>query len=160
MSGDVVIYKDIDDLTSSASDIVRVEVLGSRVRRINTTLPPSTQRNREIVTIHRLRIMEVFKGSEEPGAIMEVMQLGRISRRQHANYGLIDFETGEDLILFMESFNDGLPAVLLTTHQAVYRVATSDDGYIEIEGYFDFSPFTLTMEDLERIADEYFGRNP
>jgi len=159
--GDIWIYRNIEELSSQATDIVRVEVLGSRVRRISTALPPSSFREREIVTIHRLRVIEVFKGSEESGSVMEVMQPGRINRRQTENYGLYDFATGEDLILFMYSFDyDRLPAVLLTLHQAVYRVVSSDDGSVEIENYSEFNNFTLTMQDLERIADEYFGRYP
>jgi len=158
-NGDVVIHRDIEELASSATDIVWVEVLGSRVRRISTTLPPS-RRNREIHTVHRLRVIEVFKGSEEVGATIEVMQLGRTARHNPVNYSLMDFNTGEELILFMTSFNDGLPAVLLTEHQAVYRVVISVDDSVEVENYSKWNNLMLTMEDLERIADGYFGSYP
>jgi len=157
-SGDMWIYRDIEELSSRATDIVRVEVLGSRVRWISTALPPS-RRDREDHVVHRLRVIEVFKGGAEPGAVMEVMQPGPITRRL-TGLDAYNFARGEDLILFMRSFDDGLPAVLLTLHQAVYRVVTSDDSSIEVENYCEFNDLILTMEDLQRIADEYFGRNP
>jgi len=163
-SGDYLIYRDIDELVSDATDIIRVEILDSRVEMILTLLPPflpgiDLSDEYEICTVHRIRVIDVFKGSQEPGAIMEVMQLGgSLGRYTLVNDSFIDFAIGDELILFMYTFDDELPDVLLTPHQAVYRVVSSADGSIEIENFCQFNLLTLTISDLEHIADVYFDR--
>jgi len=164
--GDVWEFLDVAELASVSTDIVRVEVLDSREEWIITLLPPfppdiNLSDEYELCTVHRLRVIEVFKGSEESGAIMEVMQLGGLSnRRSFMSDSFVDFAIGDDLILFMESFGYERPAVLLTPHQSVYRVITSVDGSLNIENFCESNDFILTMEELKRIADEYFGRYP
>jgi len=123
-----VSYDSIDELASSATDVLRVEILGSRVELVNTMLPPfdpdeDISAGYEIHTIHEIRILEVFKGDAEVGGIMEVMQLGgTLDGTRLVNMDFIEFVYGDDLIVFLRTYDVvGLPSVLLTPDESVYR---------------------------------------
>ena len=127
-SADYIAHLNVDELAHRATDIVRVEVLDSRVEMINTMLPPFDEgedisAGYEIHTVNRLRVLEVFKGNAEPETVMEVMQLGgQLNNEYLINNSLIQFSYGDDLILFMRTFDvEGLPSILLTPNEAVYR---------------------------------------
>ncbi|MCL2361806.1 MAG: BspA family leucine-rich repeat surface protein [Defluviitaleaceae bacterium] len=163
-SGDYYSYIGIDELASDATHVVRVEVLDERVQRTNTWVgspqgwPDDIPFDPyEITTVNRLRVLEVFKGDVETGDIMEVMQLGgRMGFTNLVNDRLFPLPIGNEVVLFMRSaFVQGRPAVLISPCQSIYRVAA--DGTFESLGVNSEYHITLTVNDLERIAEEFGG---
>ena len=166
---DYPIYTDLNDLASRAEDIVKVEVLDERVGLINVLLPSpydtEIQEMYEIHTIHRLRVLEVFKGDTEIGEIIEVRQSGG----QYGNINLIHpyripLVSGDEVIVFLA--NPGLrfgiqkPSLLLNPFQSVYRLAPlNEDSRLrseseELESVADTRfNLTLTLDDLARITE-------
>jgi len=139
-SGDFAVYQNVDEMTSGATDIVRAIILDERVEELNILLPPPGGPNdwylsrREdfyrIHTIHRIEILEVFRGDAQTGDIMEIAQMGgRIGLSSYRNQNRLDFITGDDVILFMrtfrESHGDYGPAVLLAGGQGVFHATSS-----------------------------------
>ena len=159
--GDYPSFESIDELFVHATEIVRVEILDERVERQRTSLPPQTDAEKEalgeyeyvssyeIVTIHRLRVLQTFQGDAYAGQIIEVMQLGgRLDNEEVINEDKVQFVLGENLILFMISWRhiDGGPSTLLTPTQAVYHIG--EDGEPEsLPG----NNLILTMSDLDQI---------
>ena len=138
--GDYVVYQSIDEMASTATDIVRVVALGQRLSIRTTLLPPPSGpdnrtladriRNSELQTIRRFRVLEVFKGDTQTGDIIEVAQSVRFMSRPRSNR--ISFSRGDDLILFMRTFyaSHGCsgPGILLSAYQSVFRVTPSNAG--------------------------------
>ena len=182
VKGQYAFYPDVDSLARRATDIIRVEVLDSRVELVNILLPPFDPDEDisvwyDIHTVYRLRVIEVFKGNMEPGMVTEVMQTGGLLDNIHLiNYDFLEFIYGDDLVLFIYTFDDGYPDVLLNPHQSVYltkflhMTIASDIGETEsiielyradllladdvIESFSHYNNITLTVGDLMRIYEE------
>ena len=164
-SGDYVAFSNIGELAFFATDVVRVEVLDERVQLTNTWLgspqggpynePTNVWHNPyEITTVNNLLVLEVFKGNMNVGDVAEVMQLGgRLGLVNLNNKQRIALPINGELILFMRSFDDGLPAVLLNPLQSIYHVIS--EGVFQ-SNFTDDSPYslelTLTLDDLQRVA--------
>ncbi|MCL2368770.1 MAG: hypothetical protein FWC72_07215 [Oscillospiraceae bacterium] len=95
----------------------------------------------EVNIVNRLRVIEVFHGETQPGDLIEVSQ-SRFGER----YNWHQFRRGDDLVLFLRTFDD-FPAVLLTPYYSVYR-------WPSLESAHPWNPITLTIEELNRISEE------
>ncbi|MCL2400996.1 MAG: hypothetical protein FWC91_14800 [Defluviitaleaceae bacterium] len=168
ISADYPVYSSLEDLTLLAMDIVRVEVLDERVEVINVLLPSpynyEGQTSYDILTIHRLRVLEVFKGDTKPGDIIEIMQEGGKYGNVHVIHPYrILFAEGDDVVLFLANraidFDIHIPSVLLSPFQAAYNFTpSSTDARLrnasdELESIFPYNDLILTLNDLARISE-------
>ena len=169
VSADYPYYTSIDSLSARASDIVRVEVLDERVELINTLIPSAdeledvgdTREAYDVFTVHRIRVLEVFKGNAEIGDILELKQIGG----QWENITLIcddkiPFAIGNDLVLFLETYDiEGMPASLLNPFQSAYRFPPSGERIVAmnaneiLESLYPGNRLTLTLEDLINLRN-------
>ena len=175
-------YESIDQMASRTTDIIRVEVLDSRVEMVNTWIPSVNEyyavgndirEKYDLCTIHRLRVIEVFQGSSKSGDIVEIMQLGG-----HLDDTIVmctenvPLEMGDDLIIFAFNHNyENLPMVLVSPIQGVYRVVPASSMYTPLgldqsqdykknepsgaevfESVDESNDMVLTIEDLIRIS--------
>jgi len=186
MGGDLPIHRNVDDVAFSATDIIRAEVLDSRTELILTALSDPETLDDEILdmftqihTIHRIRVLEVFRGESEAGDILEVMQPGGIYGSRELIYdSRMLFEYGDELVFFARNFRafgfGHLPMGLMHPFQSVYRAAPSDrnaaseftDGIVaafnenpnianlELQSFSPFNEVVLTVHDLVRIQYE------
>ncbi|MCL2400953.1 MAG: hypothetical protein FWC91_14585 [Defluviitaleaceae bacterium] len=165
-------YPTLEDLASRARDIVRVEVLDERVGLVNILLPSpynyEGQTSYEIQTIHRLRVLEVFKGDTEPGDIIEVRQEGgQYGNIIVTNSRKIPFSEGDDVVLFLANraidFDIHIPSVLLSPFQAAYNFTPSNtdarlrNANDELESIFPYNDLILTLNDLARISENHLN---
>ena len=138
-------YPSISHLTNTATDIVRVEVIDTRIAWINTAIPnPDDPEGLEesdfslfdlnplikkslmgysIFTVYQIRVLEVFKGDLEIGEIIEFAETGG----QLDNFNLVNTEqpihlsVGDDVVLFLSYLRrENIPAFLLNNTQSVY----------------------------------------
>jgi len=149
-------HDSIDEMTSWSGCVARVEVLDERVELVNTS-PRSSFDTYDIVTIHRLRALEVFKGNAQAGETIEAMQVGG----SLGNLILICEEmaslvSGDELIVFINEYG-----CLLNPMQSIYRVPSSARGNesltsqsenITLENVHEKNNLVLTTDDLEKIA--------
>jgi len=164
LRGSYKAYEYIDELASSATYIVRVEVLDERVERLNYAVSPASRYG--IFTVNRLRVLDVFKGYTQVGDIMEVRQFGGQLGDEKVIYsGQITFSIGDDLVLFLTSRFDNKPAFLLNPTQSVYRFVASDSNdrmrsnHDELECLVEYHnpnlTLTLTLDDLAQFSEIY-----
>ena len=184
-------YDSVSHLARRATDVIRGEVLDRRTELRNTTLSKEEaledMRNNfteeeflyfygegvhwvdfephyEVVTIHRIRILEVFQGSYQVGDIKEIMQSGgTYGNTTVSNSDLISFKTGDDLVFFLYSWSHfGRPAVLLNPFQSVYRFPAIDENEgsldldVELENVYGdthFNDLRITLNDLLQLAE-------
>jgi len=140
ISSSDAVYSNADELAFMSTDIIRGVIVGERVERLNMLSTPPGGPNEEyletrenyyqINTIHSIRISEVFMGDAQVGDIMEIAQLGgRLHFSELTNLSLIPFATGDDLVLFIRTFNNAnginRPGVLISSFQSAYRVTSS-----------------------------------
>jgi len=156
VSGDYPHYNSITQLSSIATDVVRVEVLSERVERLNTWLetPPSGVNPYALYTVYQIKVLETFQGNATPGDILEVRQIGG----QQGNEVIINtsktpITVGDDLVLFLRaSYIDNYPSVLLNPYQSAYHFAPTRARNAAFESVHYGNDLTLTLEDLEEIA--------
>ena len=168
-SADFPHYASIDDLALRATDIVKVEALDERVEMINTWLPPQNELEDagggfreayEVFTVHRFKILEVFQGYKEVGDILDVKQMGgQLGSINLINHDKVMFNTYDDLILFLESYDvENMPASLLNPFQSAYRFTpTNADARMrnvndELQSISSQNDLILTLDDLARIS--------
>jgi len=163
-------YENLESLTLYSADVIRGEVLSERVERINvwcpdTPIPPEVDPY-AVVTLHQVRILEVFQGSTQPGDIMDVFQRGgALDGSMWINHDMVSMAPGDDLVLFLHRIDDLLLASLMHPAQSIYRFPTSGDGIMalsadqELEsvlpenGLAEEFQLRLTVEDLLRISE-------
>jgi len=126
-----------------------------------------------VVTIHRIKILEVFQSRyyHQVGDIIEIRQRGGEYGNMAVGYsGFIPFETGNDLVIFFSCGSPfGHPGILPNPEQSVYLFPASEgrsstlslDEELEsaVESLFDLN---LTLNDLLQLSspDEFtFARN-
>ena len=187
-SADYQSYPSVEQLIASAVDeLIMARVIDERVEWLDYSMPNSEEFEAEhgIMDefvprytphiVHRVEVLEVFKGELVPGDIIEIAQIGgQTERVKLINHNLMEFEVGETLIFLLSDPADErresvLPYFFTNPWQTVYRVTqgivTMDaDGNERIDNAevesFDFHPdltLTLTMGDLQRIQQENFG---
>ena len=178
LSSDYQIFDNIDEISSLATDVLRVEVLDARVDKIKTSLPfeampPELQAlvNRDnleqlyrVVTIYDLRILDVFKGDLNKNEIINVAISGgqfedmNIKHSSHNHLNL-----GDDLLLLLqESHVEGSSLFFpVSVSQAIYRFYQHSPNIltrgleIEFENIHEHSGYglTFTLSDLAKIAE-------
>ena len=144
-------YESIEELTASATEIVRVEVLDERTALHNRSLCVEYP-SYEIVTINRLLVIEIFAGNVQPGEVIEVVQTGgRLGNEEIINKDKVTFAFGDDLVLFMESWRyiDGRPSVLISPRQGVYHINENSEPIA-----LPRNDLTLTRAMLEQIQQD------
>jgi len=163
-------YNSVDELFSRATDVIRAEVLDEgKFETVNTRIPepnnPLWEPSYELYTVYQVRVIESFLGDFEVGDIVKVGQVGgEMDGVRVISGDKIPFATGDDLVLFLATFDGVSHAELLTPWQSVYRFAPenggvmsadmrdNDDRVLEnVEG----NHLTLTVGDLRgRLAIE------
>ena len=168
-SADFPHYDSIDDLALRATDVVRVEILDERVEMINTWLPPQNELEDagggfreayEVFTVHRFKILEVFQGHKEVGDILDVKQMGgKLGSVNLINHDKVIFDTYDDLILFLESYDvENMPASLLNPSQSAYRFTSANadarkkNTNDRLQSVNAENDLILTLDDLVRIS--------
>ncbi|MCL2200588.1 MAG: S-layer homology domain-containing protein [Oscillospiraceae bacterium] len=142
---DVWIRKSIDEVALGATDIVRGEVISSRVELINILLEElesdvEIERFTIIHTIYQIRVIEVFAGGAKVGSVIEFMQQGgQLGDTELINPYKSNISYGDDLILFLHSFDaigfGHLPMVLESSIQGAYRVPSETVSQSIVETY-------------------------
>jgi len=161
-------YEDFEQLASAATDVVRVEALDEREEWLNPWLgsPPPEMDPYRLYTIHRLLVLEVLQGETRPGDIIEVAQMAAVQGDWYIpgmEESRIPFATGDDLILFLEFFDDAWPAVLVAPHQSAFwfpsRSESTEDLPLDtvLESVLLGDGFTIAIEELVRLAEANFG---
>ena len=162
--------EDVDELMYYATHVVRVEVIGENVQRIDMRMsihPDDAGPRYSIVTIYEVRITEIFQGEGNPGDIINVMQSGgRLGREEWICNDKISFAIGDDVILFLNDFRayNNLHFALLTPWQSVFKITPSTAlspnathmPSILTDGEIASLPgnhITLTPADLRAIAE-------
>ena len=133
----------IDQLARGATYVVRVEVLFGR----------------------QVRVLEVFSGDIQPGDIIGVRQpTGMLSIRRLGGYSPLPLAPGNDLVLFLFTWQDGHRAHLINPFEGAYRFPDSSESTLTLDVYIELENaihpgrgLTLTIEDLLRIAEDNFG---
>ena len=194
ISRDYIIYDSIAELAQEATDVIRGEVLDVRVELRNTVLSEEEflkeisadlseeeiiytfgedmswmdfSPRYEVVTVHRVRVLEVFQGNYQIGDITEVMQPGgTYGDMSVGNSSLISFEAGDDIVFFIYSRTHmGRGAVLLNPFQSAYRFPTIDENArnldldVELEnvsGDTHFNDLSITLNDLLQLAEDQY----
>ena len=132
LGGDRLILRNIDELSLISTDVIRAEILDSRVECINISLSKYPDSDYFMIhTIYRLRISEVYAGNAKIGDIVEIMQMGgRLGDRQLIYDHQLPLSAGDDLVFFLRNFEkEGfghLPMALVGGGQAVYRVPSAN----------------------------------
>ena len=169
-----VLYDNINDMSTRATDIIRGEILSERVEWINTVLPPQNEQEDIgvlpepyylIHTVYSIEVLEVFQGNMIVGDVIEVKQIGgQIERVNLIDDSMLAFESGDDLVLFLVSFDfvENMPSTLLSASQGVYhfsseRTEGADDPDSELESLNPDNTLTLTLGDLLDLQYENFG---
>lgn len=193
ISFDVVIYEEVEEITDMATHIIRGEILDQRTEWLDLNLsreeteqhlaelglneeeieaeiysvrPDGTtdELEPELVTISRVRVLEVFQGDHNIGDVIEIMQTGgEYGYERWTVEDAVKMETGSELVLFLVSWElAGLPYSLISHMQGVYYVPDEvgdeenlvelDDVETELEAVSETDPVTITIEDLIEIA--------
>jgi len=190
ISFDVLVLESVEELADEATHIVRGAVLEQRTEWLNFVFPREVleqelkdqgltaeeiayelrgmvfEMEPELITISRVRVLEVFQGDHNVGDIIEIMQSGgEYGNERWVVEDALEIEVGVELVLFLFSWEfAGFPYSLISHMQGAYHVPEEievegvlvdiGDWEIELEGLSEFDPITLTIEDLIEISEE------
>ena len=195
ISFDVVVYEYVEEMADMATNIIRGEILDQHVEwlDINLSIEETYQMleerglsekeieaeiysvrsdgttdmlDLELVTISRVRVLEIFKGSHNVGDIIYVMQTGgEHGSARWTVEGAMTLEAKSEFVLFLVSWEfAGLPYSLISNMQGAYYTpyALDYDGqllefnYIEAElgAVSEIDPITISIGDLINIAEK------
>ena len=180
------IYRSLPELANEATGVIRVEVLNRRVE-LRTANPYEEQsgfteaearellprffgrrggwdwisrHGYEIVTVYRIKVLEVFQGTYQVDSIMEVMRPGGTFGHVSIGYTPSVFLViGDDLVLFIRSRGQiDRPSVLVNPRQSVYRFPDGEniDLSVALENVYEgnfVSDFDVTLNDLLQLAE-------
>ena len=178
MSGDVSIYRSIDELIefTRVTDIVRVEVLAERAELLDLLFPPRDSQTLYVVnTIHQLKVLEVFHGDASEGEIIELAQMGgQLGRVSLLGSYFTEINIGQDLVLFLSRISPELmekygyrPAIMHPFQAAFHipielaypqtivdasRLRTMSNDVV-LRGLHPNNDLILTVGDLANIAE-------
>ena len=170
MGGDRWIHNRIESIINISTHVVHAEVLDYRIERINTLLEDRIIEEDEYDrimlwhTIHRLRVLEVFRGDVEVGDIIEIAEIcGDMNSFIFEGYS-VPLVYGDEFVFFLycyetHGFAPG-PMEIIGGIQGVYQPPLPGAGpdIILINVTFDGSSIendlVLTVGHLERIAEE------
>jgi len=185
-SGSEAIFDSIDNLLGFIAmsgdlrtEIIRGEILDERTAWLNVAavwrhegaLPypdPSLPDEYRPVTIHRVRVLEVFQGEFEAGDIIEVRQPGgQIGNVRLEDSSFVPLASGDDLVLILASlvWMPPSPAGIVSSRQAVYRFPDLGDGMRAFSADESLecvvqssAALTLTFGDLMEFQIQNFGQ--
>ena len=149
--------------------IARVEVLDARVEILNSSLSLDMPRY-DIYTVYRLRVLEVFRGDTRPGEVIELAQTGgQWGGLSLENMEFAPIAAGGEYVMFLggvdpaefSDFPDARFAAFAQPMQGVYRVTgTGALEHIQPDRECALPKrWTLTMDDLQRIARELWTKS-
>jgi hypothetical protein len=172
-------YRNSDELFERATLVIRAEVIDDgryEMRNINRSLPDPIpddmlelldkgilsfamfEPHYVIMTIHQVKVLEIFKGDIKVGDIVDVRQRGgEMDGVRVISDDIIPFTKGDNLVLFLSVSNRDGSAGLLTPWYSVYRypsqtgiMAFSVEGNDnrELENVDERNNLTLTIGDL------------
>ena len=148
----------VEELALRSTDVVRAQILDKSGQWFRSSWGDYT-----IYTVYQIRIVETFSGEVRAGEILEMRVLGGqvgdivLTVEQYP-----EFAIGEDLALFLDVFDGTIPALLSSVSQSAYRfpvtragdiMAMSEDTRLVCVSPGS-NPITLTIGDLQRIAEE------
>ena len=180
------LWQNVEELTNRATDIIRGEVLEQRVEWQNLTLPREVVERllaeeqltegeietltlaieEELVTVSRIRILEVFQGNYNVGDVIEIMQLGGTDVAEDwIIEDALTLEVSSEFVLFLVSWEMiDQPYSMINHVQGAYQIpieleegdylANLDDWYVELKNVNELDPVIMTVEDLIKIALE------
>ena len=185
---DIIPANDTEELADIATDVIRGKVLDERVEWRSTVIPREIveeelaeeglteeeiasylsgidfEPHLYLMTIYRIRVLEVFQGDHAVGDTIEVMQHGGIYENERWFIsGAIELEVGIDFVLFLYNtwkYSTGNPSVLVSPVQGAYYVSNNEDLMkhedigLELESAGEADHITVTIEDLIEIAEE------
>ena len=197
MMGDVPMYDSVYTLWQVATDVIRGEVLDSRVERGDISLSRADakydfirslgrelteeeilyfypdylgegqwdyvrQHHYVVLTIYRIKVLEVFQGNYQVGDIVEIDQVGGAYGNvvvTSSNY--VPLEIGNDLVVFFRCWSHiGRPGVLLNSYQSVYFFPASEGRSntlsldTELESVVGSNvEISITLNDLLQLSD-------
>ena len=187
---DIYIFEDIEDMRDMATHIIRGEVLDHRFEWINTNLSQEALEQilieydytdaeieeyiewsdfepiMELMTIYRVRILEVFQGDHDTESVIEVAVVGGEYENQLWILDeAVELEIGGELILFLAAWETEELYSPLSHIQSIYYIPNEikdeyiteiEDEYfeLELENINEIDPIAITIEDLIEIAEE------
>jgi len=166
-------FHDLALMASSATDVVRVEILDERTEMIGTweTRPDDIRDRIYIVnTVNRLKVLEVFYGDSEPGDIIEARQRGgQYGSENHINQNRLNLTIGDDYVLFLlDNCLENTRPPWLINHLGAYRTpaqlpypqailgasqARSISNNLVLQSVYSNNNLTLTVGDLANMAE-------
>lgn len=131
-------YETLDDLWAGAN-LVILGNTGTGVSVMKDGGAPGAS----VITVRKVKVTEVYKGSVAAGDTIEVKQLGgELEGVTYVEPGQVTLERNTDYVLFLKT-SAGSPASLVNLNQASYRIA-DDGGLIPATG----NPLLFGIPDL------------
>ena len=187
-SADEIVFDSIEEMLrfveisgSWRTEIVRAKILDERTEWHNPALAFQHEdvpyrydptlvdlEDYKPYTFYRIQVLEVFRGEVEAGNILEVRQKGgQIDNVRLESMSFVPLSVGDDLVLFLSSLSwmPNSPAGIMSSTQAAYRFPSSSGElmalsvYEELESLNPTNDLTLTIGDLQQIADGTLGNN-
>ena len=189
ISFDVLIYEDIEDMSNKATHIIRGYILDRRFEWLDPSVPREIteqllreqglteeeidfelegitfERDLELVTTYRIRVLEIFQGDHNINDVIEVSVLGgEYGSERWVVDDSLEIELNSELVLFLVSWGMiNQPYSLISHVQGVYHIPELEDFEenlidiidveIELEGVSEMDPISITIEDLIEIAE-------
>ena len=158
-------YESIDDLSITASSVVKGKIVDIRVEEIdifsqereeNEFVNPGGDMEKEVLayTVFTLEIKEVYKGNYGIDEYIEVKQLGgETDEYIYISEAELDLNQTYEYVFFLESYSD-VPDSILNPYQSVYifnsRSRSLSDILISVS---DENDLILTYEDLKDMGN-------
>jgi len=134
-----------EDMAELSTDVVRAEIISSRVEEVEF----EGHNHPYIYTFYVIRILEVFQGDLQVGEEIEMAQIGgELGNMVMINSDEIPIEEGEDLVLFLLTY-PGYPAGFF--QQGVYQLDEEVGSEEEIDTSIELIPVVPERE----IGDEF-----
>ena len=170
-----------EELCLKATDVVRVEVLDQRVEWIDFTnakyIKPQIYPDAggepieiepKLMTIYRLRVLEVFKGNAVVGDVLEAMQEGgQKDKTKVINKDRVSITSGDEVVVCLSERLENFPKNFINPYQSIYRLDSPGKSVMEsrntqerlepVRAYIDVSEendIKLTIGDLQDLAEK------
>lgn len=146
-------FRDVEQMTDRTSDIVKLEILDERIEWVNIWEGiedvPVERNLYDIHTIHRARVLNVFKGDSAVGDIIEIMQEGgNLDGITLINESAVNFSYGDNVVLFLHNPIE-FPFTIINPYQGAYLI--SDDGMLVSYHNHPADNLGLTWDVLDQI---------
>ena len=179
-SGDISPPRTVEQLTNWSTHIVRAEILDSRTEWRSWSLQFTPEPDDElyenfmrVFTIHRIKVLESFKGDAEVGDIIEfAIEGGQYGNRRTVMTAMrsdrLLLDSGDEFIFFLDSFErhgfGHYPMGLASWIQGIHRVPITNQRITSelsegIISAFNENPL-LADEPFERFNLTTYERHP